>query len=98
MSAALLFSLALIAAPPEDFDAFFAQFVEKRAGVNILQADILEETEQYGGATSRRGTLLFGQPRRIIFRYEGDEPAVMIDGRRVYEFDPLEEQLQIFDI
>lgn len=98
MSAALLFSIALIAAPPEDFETFFARFVEKRAGVRILEADILEETTQYGGVTSRRGRLLFGQPRRIIFRYEGDEPSMMIDDRRVYEFDPIEEQLQIFDI
>jgi len=98
MSAALFFSLALLSAPPEDFDIFFARFVEKRAGVKILQADILEETIQYGGVTSRRGQLLFGEPRRIIFRYQGDEPTMMIDDRRVYEFDPLEEQLQIFDI
>jgi len=98
MSAALLVSLALIAAPPEDFDTFFANFVEKRAGVEILQADILEETAQYGGVTSRRGTLIFGKPRRIIFRYEGDEPSMMIDDRRVYEFDPFEEQLQVIDI
>ena len=95
---ALLITLAFLSGPPDDVDAFFARFSEKRAGIQVLEAEIKEESIQFGEVIRREGHLLFGQPRRIIFRYGDGEPSLMIDERRVYEFDPLEEQLQIHDI
>lgn len=101
MNTALILIAALLPSAPEappEFDVFFEQFAEKRAGIQILEANIREDTIQYGDTTTRNGRLIFGKPRRILFRYDGDEPAMMIDDRRVYEFDPLVEQLQIYDI
>ena len=98
MTGLLLLLAASVAAPPEDVDAFFQEFAQKRAGIRILEADIVEESIQFGEVMRRQGSLLFGQPRRIVFRYDGDEPSMMIDDRRVYEFDPVEEQVQIHDI
>lgn len=101
MNAALLLIVALLPSAPEapdDFDTFFAKFAEKRAGIRILEADIAEDTLQFGDRTERHGHLVFGRPRRILFRYEGEEPSMMVDNRRVYEYDPFEEQVQIYDI
>ncbi|MCF6284345.1 MAG: outer membrane lipoprotein carrier protein LolA [Candidatus Hydrogenedentes bacterium] len=98
MSAVILLWVAGSLAPPDDFDTFFKEFSEKRTGIQLLEADIEERTFEFGEVNLRRGRVLFGKPRRIIFRYEGDEPTLMVDDRRVYEFDPLEEQLQIYDI
>ena len=81
-----------------DFEAFFETFAQKRAEIRVLEADIQEETIQFGDRSLRHGKLTFGKPRRILFRYGIDEPSIMIDGRRVYEFDPLEEQVQLYDI
>lgn len=95
----LITALAAESDPASDaFDTFFQEFAKKRAGIEILEADIVEETIQYGDVTRREGNVLFGKPRRILFRYTGDEPSMMIDHRRVYEFDPGAEQLQIYEI
>lgn len=98
MSGAILLLLAGALAAPDDFDAFFKVFAEKRAGIQVLEADVEERTFEFGEVTLRKGKVLYGQPRRIIFRFENDEPTLMVDDRRVYEYDPLEEQLQIYDI
>jgi outer membrane lipoprotein-sorting protein len=64
----------------------------------VLQADIVEYTSQFEEVTNRSGHVVFGKPRRIVFRYTEEDPVMLIDDRRVYEFDPQEEQLQIYDI
>jgi outer membrane lipoprotein-sorting protein len=97
MTTAFLLCFSALSAPDE-LDMFFREFTEKRAGIQMLEADVEERTFEFGEVTLRRGRVLFGKPRRIIFRFENDEPVMMVDGRRVYEHDPLEEQVQIFDI
>lgn len=99
-TALLLLAAILPAQAPDtgDFEAFFETFGQKRAEIRVLEADIQEETIQFGDRSLRHGKLTFGKPRRILFRYGIDEPSIMIDGRRVYEFDPLEEQVQLYDI
>lgn len=98
MGAALLILMAAIAAEPPEFDAFFKEFAAKRAAIQVLEAEIVERTSQYEEVTSRNGRVVFGKPRRIVFRYSDADPVMLIDDRRVYEFDPEEEQLQIYDI
>lgn len=98
MSAVLLLSFAIMAAAPDDIDTFFARFAEKRAGIKILEADLVEETTQYGDVISKTGHVVFGQPRRVIFRYGDDKPSLMVDDRWYYEFDPESEQLSITSI
>ena len=98
MGAALLILMAAISAEPPEFDAFFKEFTAKRAGIQVLEAEIVERTSQYEEVTSRNGRVVFGKPRRIVFRYSDSDPVMLIDDRRVYEFDAEEEQLQIYDI
>jgi len=98
MTGAMLLCLAGALAAPPDFETFFQEFAEKRADIQVLEAQVEERTFEFGDVTLRRGRVVFGQPKRIIFRYDGDEPSMMVDGRRVYEYDPLEKQLQILDI
>ncbi len=98
MIGALLLCMTATLAAPDEFDDFFKEFAAKRAGIQILEADIEERTFEFDEVNLRTGHVVFGQPRRIIFRYDNDEPTVMVDDRRVYEYDPLEEQLQIYDI
>ena len=64
----------------------------------MLEADLEESTYEFGEVNKRSGRVLFGKPRRIIFRFQEDEPTLMVDNNQVYEYDPLEKQLQIFDI
>jgi outer membrane lipoprotein-sorting protein len=98
MGAALLILMAALSAEPPEFDTFFKEFTAKRAGIQVLEAAIVERTSQYEEITSRNGRVVFGKPRRIVFRYSDVDPVMLIDDRRVYEFDPEEEQLQIYDI
>lgn len=98
MGAALLVLVAALSADPPEFETFFKQFAEKRSGIQVLEAEIVERTSQFEEVTSRNGRVVFGKPRRIVFRYSENDPVMLIDNRRVYEFDPQEEQLQIYDI
>lgn len=98
MGAALLVLVAALSADPPEFDAFFKQFAEKRSGIQVLEAQIVERTSQFEEVSNRSGRVVFGKPRRIVFRYSEADPVMLIDDRRVYEFDPQEEQLQIYDI
>lgn len=98
MGAALLILAAALSAEQPDFDAFFKEFAAKRANIQVLEADIVEYTSQFEEVTNRSGRVVFGKPRRIVFRYTEEDPVMLIDDRRVYEFDPQEEQLQIYDI
>lgn len=98
MAATLLMLLAALGAEPAEFEAFFKEFAAKRSAIEVLEADIVERTSQFEEVTSRNGHVIFGKPRRIVFRYGDIDPVMLIDNRRVYEFDPQEEQLQIYDI
>lgn len=98
MGAALLLLAAAFSVDPPEFDAFFKEFAAKRADIQVLQADIVEYTSEFDEVTNRAGRVVFGKPRRIVFRYSDEDPVMLIDDRRVYEFDPKEEQLQIYDI
>ena len=98
MGAALLVLVAALSADPPEFEVFFKEFAATRAGIQVLEAEIVERTSQFEEVTSRNGRVVFGKPRRIAFRYGDDDPVMLIDDRRVYEFDPQEEQLQIYDI
>lgn len=98
MTSAMLLCLSALVTAPDDFETFFKAFAEKRSNIQVLEAQIEERTFEFGDESLRIGRVLFGQPRRIIFRYDGDEPTVMVDDRRVYEFDPFEKQVQIYDI
>lgn len=42
MGAALLILMAAISAEPPEFDAFFKEFTAKRAGIQVLEAEIVE--------------------------------------------------------
>ena len=98
MTTALVLSLVGLLSAPADVDAFFKDFTAKRADIQLLQADLEERTYEFGEVSKRTGRVLFGKPRRIIFRFQSDEPVLMVDDNQVYEYDPLEKQLQIFDI
>lgn len=79
-------------------DAFLADFSEKRATVENVQAIFVQEEISPDDSVRSEGTLTFVRPRRIVFRYLDPEIAYLIDGFRVYEYDAEFEQVQTFDL
>ena len=79
-------------------DAFLAEFTERRAAVENVQAAFVQEEISPDDMIRSEGTLVFVRPRRILFRYADPEIAYLIDELRVYEYDAEFEQVQMFDL
>ncbi len=85
---------------PEAVDRFFAEFVAKRDTIRSLEAGFSQINALPEEESKTTGRLTYVQPRRIIFRYEGDEAGsvFMVDGGRVFEYQADLEQLEIRDL
>lgn len=95
-SAALL---AFIAAAGQATPAeFFDEFTARRDATEALLASFVQTTITPDETVVSRGSLVYTKPKRLIFRYEDPPLEYMIDGLRVYEYDPDIEQIQIFDL
>ncbi|NIA13419.1 MAG: hypothetical protein GWP08_05010 [Nitrospiraceae bacterium] len=98
----LLASLAAGDAAPSAYsdeaaDAFFAEFAQKRDGIRVLEARFVQDDIVPEETVRSLGTLVFARPRRIVFRYEGDDEGFvqLVDGHKAYEYRAEFEQLEI---
>lgn len=94
---------ALAATEPYDpaaVDRFFQEFVAKRDAIRTLEAGFSQTNVLPEEESKTTGRLTYIQPRRIIFRYEGDEAGsvFMVDAGRVFEYQADLEQLEIRDL
>jgi outer membrane lipoprotein-sorting protein len=85
---------------PAAVDAFFAEFVAKRDSIRVLEAGFSQTNMLPEEESKTTGRLTYVQPRRIVFRYEGEEAGsvFMVDDGRVFEYQPDLEQLEIRDL
>jgi len=96
--------LALVAAAvgeaSPEFDAFFADFAEKRDRVNVLEARFSQMNVTPEETIHSQGAIVYVKPRRIVFRYDEPEPGMtyLIDGVKAYEYEPDIRQLQGYDL
>lgn len=95
---AALIWLAGAAGQAPSANEFFDQFSQRRDAIGSLQARYVQTTVTPDEVTVSEGTLVYTKPKRLIFRYKDPQLAYMIDGLRVYEYDPDLEQIQIFEL
>lgn len=81
-----------------EFDVFFRSFKEKRDGIGSLTAHFTQRTVLPDEEISTEGTLYYSRPRRIMFKTDEPDRAILVDERRGYEYDAEIRQLTIFDI
>ncbi len=81
-----------------EFEAFFKLFKEKRENIGSLRAEFVQKTFLPEEVITASGVLQYSRPRRILFTTSDPERAVLVDGRRGYEYDAEIQQLTIFDI
>lgn len=94
---ALLFCCGLAMA--EDFDAFFEQFAEKRAGIQTLKADFVETSIVPDDVFESEGRLVFAKPRRIVRRtIQPFETTFLVDRETAYQYEPEVAQLVVADL
>ncbi len=97
--AACLFGTAFAEVDNEnEFEAFFRAFKEKRDGIGSLTAHFTQKTVLPDEIITTEGTLYYSKPRRIMFKTDEPDRAILVDGRRGYEYDAEIRQLTIFDI
>lgn len=94
---ALLMACAAQTAAP-DFEAFFEEFAQKRDGLVVLEAEFEQKTILPDDILTTPGSLLYAEPRRIVFRTEDPERVTLIDGRTGYEYEPPIKQLTVFEL
>jgi len=112
---ALLFALAAMTATPDvaqvekaaeptkdnsELATFFDAFSKKRDQIRTLEAQFVQSIVSQGEAVEAHGTLVYMNPRRILFRYDEKQGGTtyLIDKRRAYQYDPDIKQAQVFDL
>ena len=97
--AILLIPVCSVFAQDDDtFDAFFEEFAKRRDAVKTFQASFTQRSITEDEELISTGTVIYSNPRRLIFRYTEPDQVYMLDGERAYEYDAELEQLQIFDL
>lgn len=98
----LVFVTALAADTPQagSADRFFAEFSEKRTGIEVLEARFLQQNVSPDETLHSEGSIVYARPRRIVFRYDKPDPGVtyLISERQVYEYQPKNGQLDIYTL
>jgi len=99
MMGAVLLAAAMAAAAPLDLDTFFAEFKEKRAGIDVLEAQYVETTILPEDTFTAKGELLYVAPDRIVRRTTDPyEATLLIDGELGYQYEPEVKQVVIYDL
>jgi outer membrane lipoprotein-sorting protein len=96
--AAALISVTAAAGQTQTPESFFKEFSARRDAIDSLQARYVQTTITPDETIVSEGTLTYARPKRLIFRYQEPPLEYMIDGLRVYEFDPDIEQIQIYEL
>jgi outer membrane lipoprotein-sorting protein len=96
----LIWAASIGAAENVAFDAFFKDFSAKRNDIQTLEARFKQENKTPEETRVTEGSVVYINPRRIVFRYEKPEVGAtyVIDGYRAYEYIPEIEQVEIRDI
>lgn len=97
--AALLMATA-VSAGAEDLETetFFEDFVAQRQHVAVLEARYMQRTVTPDEQLTAGGSILYVNPRRILFRYDEPELTYLIDEQRVFEYDADLAQVQVIGL
>ena len=90
--------LTAVAAPTPSFEEFFAEFARKRDGIEVLEARYTQKTIVPEEELTTEGVLLYAKPRRIVLRSADPGTCTLVDGGRVYEYEPEIKQCTIYDL
>jgi outer membrane lipoprotein-sorting protein len=86
------------AAAPLGVQDVFRLFSQGRDEVRSMQARFAQTTINPDDVIESTGTVVYVNPKRIIFRYEDPPVTFMIDDGHAYEYDEELEQLLVYDI
>jgi outer membrane lipoprotein-sorting protein len=95
---ALLLTLTSLGQTDALFEKFFDTFAENRDAIKSFQAQFTQDTITPDEVITSTGTIIYTNPKRLVFRYDDPELIYIIAGQRFYDYDPELEQLQIFKI
>lgn len=85
-------------APSADMEKFFANFAAKRDAIQVLEAEFTQKTIYPDEILTTEGDLVFAKPRRLVFHTADPERTTLLDGKRVYEYEPEIKQATAYDI
>ena len=98
LSKAGIMLLLTLSQPDVAFDEFFTEFVKQRNSLELIEARFVQTTRTPDETMVSKGTLVYSNPRRLLFRYDDPEVVFIIAGLRGYEYDAELAQLQIFEL
>ena len=103
MSLRLLLLLSLtvalgLAAADDELDQFLELYESERADVAVMEARFVQTSLAEGDRFVAGGSLLYVNPRRLMFRYDDPALVYLVDDLRVYEYDPELAQVQIMTL
>ncbi len=90
--------LSATATATTDIDAFWTEFTAKRAGIRTLAAQFSQDEIVPEDTWQTNGSLVYVNPRRILFRYEAPDPSYLIDGSRCYIHESDLKQLRVLEL
>ena len=92
--AAWIFVTGPIEDAPDEFDRVWDQ----RDTIDSLSATFRQETVGPDEVIESSGSIVYVNPKRILFRYDDPPVTYLIDAKRSYEYDEELEQVLIYDL
>ena len=89
----MVFTVAELELPKE-----FQSVLEQRDTIEFLSARFKQESIAPEELIESEGSLVYINPKRILFRYDDPPITYMIDAERSYEYDEEMEQLLVYDL
>ncbi|MBI2425634.1 MAG: outer membrane lipoprotein carrier protein LolA [Candidatus Hydrogenedentes bacterium] len=79
-------------------DEFLNEFMKKRAAIQVVTGSFNQRSTVGEDVEETPGTVLFAAPHRIRLHTTTPDLTVMLDNKRVFEYEPGIQQLRIFDL
>jgi len=82
----------------KEVDIFFKKYTESREKIDVLKATFRQKNIYPDEIYTTTGTLIFVKPQRISFTIDDPQKFIVIEEKRIYEYEPDIKQVAIYDL
>lgn len=98
----LLFSLLILLstyrAYSSELEDFYKKYKEVRSKIQVLVGEFIQKNIYPDEIYTTTGKVIYVKPERLVFSTEEPKKITLLDGKRVYEYEPEIKQVAIYDL
>ncbi|MCX8064194.1 MAG: outer membrane lipoprotein carrier protein LolA [Candidatus Hydrogenedentes bacterium] len=81
-----------------ELDSFYTKYKEIRSNTQVLVGEFIQKNIYPDEIYTTFGKVIYVKPDRLVFSTEEPKKITLLDGKRVYEYEPEIKQVAIYDI